>query len=117
MDHKHHWRATSKVFALVCDCGEVCHEWLSKEVDRITSNGQAVIAPMPMLPPIVDNSAHLEATIQQLNVEVVALREQLAVAQRETAELKPQLETAKRELDTLRAQPTPVPVSVGPRVE
>jgi septal ring factor EnvC (AmiA/AmiB activator) len=108
MEHKHHWRATSKVFALVCDCGEVCHEYLSKEMDRITSNAQAVIAPVAELPPPIDVAASFEATIQQLNSDVLTLRSLLDAAQREVAELKPQLETARRELEGLRAQPAPV---------
>jgi hypothetical protein len=35
MEHKHQWRATSKVFALVCECGVVYHDWLKVEIEKL----------------------------------------------------------------------------------
>ena len=82
MEHAHHWRATSKVFALVCECGVVYHDWLVAEIDRLKKSGAA---------PVISAE------------EVAALRAQLEAARTETATLRAELDEAKRELET-RAQ-------------
>lgn len=86
--HTHHWRATSKVFALVCECGTVYHDWLLAEVDRLK-----VTAPTPPPPPGPSE-------------EVITLRAQLEEARSETAKLRADLDEAKRELEARAAQVT-----------
>ena len=87
MEHTHHWRATSKVFARVCDCGVAYHdwlltenEWLLTEVDRLTA------APLALS-----------------SVEESTLRAQLEEARREAAILRAELDEARRELVEARA--------------
>jgi hypothetical protein len=84
MSHAHHWRATSKVFALVCECGTTYHEWLLAEIDRL----KATAAPT------------------QPAEEVLALRAQLEELRRESAGLREQLEEARRELEAQAAKVT-----------
>jgi hypothetical protein len=81
MEHEHHWRATSKVFALVCECGIAYHEWLLTEIDQLKV---ASVSPPPQGP----------------NEEVVALRAQLEEARREAGSLRAELDEARRELET-----------------
>lgn len=100
MDHEHHWRATNKVFAKVCDCGAIYHDWFTAQlVPLIVTQGT--------LPPIVDVRAALEGTIQQLTREVSTLRDQLAAALAEVGALQPALATAKDELEKLRVYGPP----------
>ena len=91
MDHAHHWRATSKVFARVCDCGLAYHdwllmenEWLLTEVDRL----KAAAAPTTPGP----------------SEEVVTLRVQLEEARSASVTLRAELDAAKRELEARAAQ-------------
>jgi HAMP domain-containing protein len=35
MEHTHQWRATSKVFALVCECSVVYHDWLKAKIEKL----------------------------------------------------------------------------------
>lgn len=87
MSHAHHWRTTSKIFALVCECGIVYHDWLLAEIDRLKAAG------VPVTPAV---SAE----------EVAALRTQLADAQRERDALRAQLDEAQKELATRAEQVT-----------
>jgi hypothetical protein len=80
MDHAHHWRATSKVFALTCECGIVYHDWLLAEVERLKT------AAAPASPSI---SAE----------EVAALRTQLNDVCRERDMLLAELVEARAELE------------------
>lgn len=36
-DHDHKWRATTKIFALVCECGEVYHDWLKAQLTKLAA--------------------------------------------------------------------------------
>ena len=84
MSHAHHWRATSKIFALMCECGTVYHDWLLAEIDRLKT---ASTAPGP-------------------SEEVTTLRAQLEEARRETTAVRAELDEAKRELEARAAQVT-----------
>lgn len=90
MDHKHHWRATSKVFALVCECGTAYHEWLLAEVERLKS------ASSPPEPAVI-----------------AALNEQLAEVRRERDALRAELDEARAELER---RATAITQSVAPTV-
>lgn len=81
MDHAHHWRATSKVFALVCECGTAYHEWLLAEIERL----KTATAP---LPPAVSAE------------EVATLRAQLEEARSQSAALRAELDEARQEIET-----------------
>jgi hypothetical protein len=87
MSHAHHWRATNKIFALVCECGTVYHEWLLAEIDRLKAAGASAA-------PAVSAE------------EVAALRAQLAEAQRDREALRAQLDEAQKELATRAEQVT-----------
>jgi len=78
--HAHHWRATSKVFALVCECGIIYHDWLVVEIDRLKQ---------PTAPVQGDT--------------VFALQTQLEETRKERDVLRAELEEARRELEA-RAQ-------------
>lgn len=94
MEHAHHWRATSKVFALVCDCGVACHEALAAEIEQLK-------AATPTAPADVGvPRAQLEEAVR----EATALRTQLEEAVREAPVLRAQLEEARREATALRAE-------------
>lgn len=85
MEHAHYWRATSKVFAMVCECGVVYHDWLVAEIGLL-KKGAVAAAPPPAAAP---------ASIE----EVAALRAQLEEARREAASLRGELDEARRELE------------------
>jgi hypothetical protein len=87
MSHAHHWRATNKIFALVCECGIVYHEWLLAEIDRLKAAGAVAV-------PAVSAE------------EIAALRTQLADAQRDRDALRAQLDEAQKELATRAEQVT-----------
>lgn len=87
MSHAHHWRTTSKVFALVCECGIVYHDWLLAEIDRLKATG------VPVTPTV---SAE----------EIAALRSQLEEARRERDALRAQLDEAQKEFATRAEQVT-----------
>jgi hypothetical protein len=82
--HTHHWRTTSKVFALVCECGTIYHDWLLAEVDRL----KAV------------------STASGPSEEVITLRAQLEEARSEAVKLRGELDETKRELEERAAQVT-----------
>jgi DNA-binding FadR family transcriptional regulator len=60
MAHDHKFRATSKVFALQCECGVVYHDWLKEQLQALK---------MPASP-LVE---------QQLRAELLETREMLEV--------------------------------------
>jgi predicted nucleic acid-binding Zn-ribbon protein len=84
MSHAHHWRATSKVFALVCECGVVYHDWLLAEVDRMKKEAIA------------------SQSVPSAE-EITALRAQLEEARRERDALRGELDEARKELETRAA--------------
>ena len=92
MDHAHRWRATNKVFALVCECGLVYHDWLLAEVDRLKK------------PASSDDVAVLRIQLDEALVESAALRTQIDEAQAESTRLRALLDTADREGVDLRTQ-------------
>jgi hypothetical protein len=76
-DHPHHWRATSKIFALVCDCGLTYHEWLLAEIERLkTAAGPSAAA-----------------------AEITTLNDQLAEVRRERDALRADLDEARETLE------------------
>lgn len=89
MTHAHHWRATSKVFARVCDCGVAYHDWLLMENEWLLSEVDSLKAAV-QTSPATPNSTE----------EITALRAQLEKVQREAAELRSDLDLAHRELAT-----------------
>ena len=92
MDHAHHWRATSKVFARVCDCGLAYHDWLLMENEWLLTEVDRLKAAPPTTP--------------GPNEEVIALRTQLEEARSESVKLRAELDAAKRELAERAAQVT-----------
>ena len=92
MDHAHHWRATSKVFARVCDCGLAYHDWLLMENEWLLTEVDRLKAAAPTTP--------------GPNEDVVALRVQLEEARSESVKLRAELAAAKRELEERAAQVT-----------
>lgn len=85
MDHAHHWRATSKVFARVCDCGVTYHdwllmenEWLLTEVDRLKA-----VPTAPTAPSSTEEITTLRAQLEEVRQEAATLRTDLDVARRE----------------------------------
>jgi hypothetical protein len=36
-DHVHKWRATTKIFALACECGAVYHDWLKDQLAKLSA--------------------------------------------------------------------------------
>jgi hypothetical protein len=85
---QHHWRATNKVFALVCECGLVYHEWLQIEIEKLRSAAAAPLAPTGP------------------SEETIALRVQLEETQREVTTLRTQLDGVKSELEIQAAEVT-----------
>jgi hypothetical protein len=84
MEHTdHHWRATSKVFALLCECGVVYHDWLQVEIEKLRAAAAAGAAPAPTGP----------------SEETITLRAQLEEARREAATLRTQLAEARAVID------------------
>ena len=59
MAHDHKFRATSKVFALRCECGVVYHDWLKEQLQALK---------MPQASPLVE---------QQLRAELLETKEML----------------------------------------
>ena len=90
MEHAHHWRATSKVFARVCDCGVAYHEWLLTENEWLLTEVDRLKAAPPALS----------------STEESALREQLEEARREATALRAELDEARRALEA-RAKVAP----------
>ena len=90
MDHAHHWRATSKVFARVCDCGLAYHDWLLMENEWLLTEVDRLKAAAPTTP--------------GPNEEVVTLRAQLEEARGASVKLRAELDEAKRELEARAAQ-------------
>ena len=89
MTHAHHWRATSKVFARVCDCGVTYHDWLLMENEWLLSEVDSLKA-----------AVQTSSTTSNSTEEVTALRAQLEEARREVAALRADLDLAHRELAT-----------------
>lgn len=88
MDHAHQWRATSKVFALVCECGLVYHEWLVAEVDRLKAPSSAS----------GDDVAVLRIQIDEALAESDKLRAGNASLRAQLDEAKQQLEKQAQEI-------------------
>jgi hypothetical protein len=82
-DHAHHWRATSKIFALACECGIIYHDWLLGEIDRLRKS--AVSSDDAML-------------------REMTLSEELSKARREIENLRAMIDEAKHELETGAAE-------------
>lgn len=99
-DHTHRWRATSKVFALVCDCGTVYHNWLLAEIDKLKAT--TATPPEPLEPYItqadLDNAT---AVTDRLHEELAKLR---ASSQAEIDRLRVALESAQHESTALRGE-------------
>lgn len=96
MDHAHHWRATTKVFALVCECGLVYHECLLAEIDTLKA---ALTASMPSVTPLItptEDTNLLRAELQQAQLATVTMREELDAARRESEKLRAELDEANR---------------------
>lgn len=99
-DHTHRWRATSKVFALVCDCGTSYHDWLLTEIEKLKV--VAALPPAPLEPYItqadIDNAT---AVMDRLHEELAKLR---TSSQVEIDRLRIALESAQHESTALRAE-------------
>ena len=87
MEHAHHWRATSKVFARVCDCGVAYHDWLLMENEWLLSEVDSLKA-----------AVQTSSTASNSTEEITALRAQLEEVRREAAALRADLDLAHREL-------------------
>jgi len=101
MEHAHHWRATSKVFALVCDCGVAYHEALVAEIEHLHTVQLQLKTATPAATVEVGD---LRAQLEEAAREATALRAQLEEAAREAPALRTQLEEARREATALRAE-------------
>lgn len=98
-DHTHQWRATSKVFALVCACGVPYHEWLLTEIEKLKAT-----AAQPMEPFVTQEEVdRIQGDLLALRVssqkEIEQLRAALSSAQLEGTILRSELEDARRELE------------------
>jgi len=106
IDHVHQWRATTKVFALVCECGTAYHEWLLTEIERLKV--AASTPPEPLEPFITqDDVDRVRSTMQEeidqlragSQVELERLSTALTAVQTENAALRAEIEEARRELE------------------
>ena len=84
MEHAHHWRATSKVFARVCDCGVAYHDWLLTENEWLLTE----IERLKAVPAALSSTE-----------EITTLRVQLEEARREAATFCADLDVARRDLE------------------
>ena len=114
MHHAHQWRATSKVFALVCECGLVYHEWLVAEVDRLkapsSTSGDDVAVLRIQLDEALAEADKLRAQLgevdqraaenHRIHEKVIAeSRERFEAVHAENSSLRAQLDEAKQQLE------------------
>jgi DNA repair exonuclease SbcCD ATPase subunit len=83
--HAHQWRATSKVFALVCECGTVYHDWLKAEIEKL-------------------RTASSPQEANALRAELDIKRAELEAARRELDAAHAALDEARRELERRAAE-------------
>lgn len=90
-DHAHQWRATSRVFALVCECGTVYHNWLLAEIDKLKASATADADPA---------RSHLTRDeVNKLLVDLCEAQAGAASAQNEAAALRAELDHVRHALE------------------
>jgi len=99
MEHKHQWRATSKVFALVCECSAVYHDWLKTEIEKLRSSSS-----------VPQEADELRAKLNAQRVELDAARAELDTAHAALDEARRELEVRAAEIaDAVTKNTAPTP--------
>jgi DNA repair exonuclease SbcCD ATPase subunit len=86
MEHTHQWRATSKVFALVCECSVVYHDWLKAEIEKLRTAASSAEAD-ELRAKLVARDAELNAARAELDAAHAALDEARRELERQAAEI------------------------------
>jgi uncharacterized protein (DUF3084 family) len=87
MEHSHQWRATSKVFALVCECGVVYHDWLKAEIEKLRNANASPQDANALRVELNNKQAELDAARRELDAAHAALDEARRELERQAAEI------------------------------